>query len=250
MADAIVLRTAGTNCDYETVHALEKVGFKVSLTHVNALIKKPTILMNYQLLAIPGGFSYGDYIASGKILANKLLYRLKNTVPNFIEQGGLAIGICNGFQVLVKAGLLPALEPNSGIAEATLTFNDSGRFQCEWVKLRRNSQSKCIFTKNMKDEIYLPIAHAEGKFIARDDILLKTLKENQQIVLQYINNPNGSQENIAGVCDKTGRVFGMMPHPERNIYPENDPRSLREEIGENGDGLAIFWNAIKYLENK
>ncbi len=245
---AIVLRAAGTNCDYETAFALKTVGFATEVVHVNELATGRKKLSDYRLLAIPGGFSYGDYIGSGKVLANKLAYKLGSEMAGFIKSGNLVIGICNGFQVLVKAGLLPAAS-SAGFAaqEATLTFNSSGSFQCEWVELKNVSKGNCVFTKGIKS-LHCPIAHGEGRFVPADRKLLKRLYENDQVVFKYVKNPNGSVDSIAGICDTTGRVFGMMPHPERNLFSLNDPRSLRVALPAEGEGFAIFRNAFKYAE--
>ncbi len=244
---ALVLRTAGTNCDMETAYALEAAGFEAEKAHVNSLARGEVNLRDYRLLALPGGFSHGDYLGSGKVLANKLLYKLNSDVPDFIKAGNLAIGICNGFQVMVKAGLLPGFGQEYKGQDVTLTFNDSGHFQCEWVKLKNAGRRKCVFTKEM-ESLYCPIAHGEGKFLPGNDNVLKKLYDNNQVVFKYEKNPNGSVDDIAGICDESGRVLGMMPHPERNISPLNDPRYGREELKHEGEGMAIFRNAFEYLK--
>lgn len=246
---AIVLRAAGTNCDYETEFALAKAGFETEAIHVNKLIHGEVKFSDYNLLAIPGGFSHGDYLGSGKVFANKLAYKLNGEVPSFIEQGGLVIGICNGFQVLVKAGLLPGFDGNYKKQDVTLTFNDSGVFQCEWIELENANKGKCIFTKGIS-KLRVPIAHGEGKFVPKDGAVMQRLKDNDQIVFKYSENPNGSVESVAGICDETGRVFGLMPHPERNLFGYNDPQSTRKEFPEEGAGFAIFRNAAEYLKSK
>lgn len=257
----IVLRTAGTNCDTETAFAFSMCGALVDLVHINELARRERYLDDYQILAIPGGFTYGDDIASGKILANEMKYRLSEELKNFIRHKRLIIGICNGFQVLVKAGILPGLR--TGGLEASLSFNDSGRFEDRWTYLRitgyKSRVTKCIWTKGLKDMIYLPVAHGEGKFIPKDREVLRKLKRNGQIVFQYVDekgkvatypfNPNGSIENIAGICDTTGRVLGMMPHPERHILGTQHPRWTREGLKKFGDGLEIFKNGINYARN-
>ena len=249
----IVLRTGGTNCDVETAHAFTMCGALVDLVHINELSRGEKNLKDYQILAIPGGFTYGDDIASGKILANEMKYRLGEEFKDFIENGKLIIGICNGFQVLVKSGILPGVNGN-GI-EASLSFNDSGRFEDRWTYLR---SARCIWTKGLKKIIYLPVAHGEGKFIPRDKRILKALEKNNQIVFQYVDekgniagypdNPNGSVENIAGICDPTGRVLGMMPHPERHVLGTQHPRWTRQGLRKFGDGLDIFKNGINYVK--
>ena len=259
-AKVIVLRTAGTNCDYETVHAFRMVGADVDLIHINRLIRGDAELPPYQILAIPGGFSYGDDIAAGKILANELKYKLREPVEQFVADGKLIIGICNGFQVMVKAGLLPGFNGIDDVQETTIYTNDSGKFECRWVYLKHTDNGKCVFTRNIKDVIYLPIAHGEGKFTTVDENTLDALEADDQVVLKYVDpegkyagypwNPNGSDRHIAGICDSTGRIFGMMPHPERYLSKYNHPRWTREDLQEEGDGVAIFRNAVEYAEQR
>jgi len=262
--NVMVLRTAGTNCDKETAFAFELAGSEARLTHVNELAKDGKTLDACQILAIPGGFTYGDDIASGKILANELRFKFEETVKRFILDGKLIIGICNGFQILVKAGLLPNLSGNFDTIEATLTLNDSARFEDRWVYLKKikNQNSKiknrCVWTQGIDDTIYLPVAHGEGKFIPKDDAVLKILKEKGMIVFEYVDqngrgagyphNPNGSIENIAGICNETGRIFGLMPHPERHISPYQHPRWTRIKRKKEGDGLAIFRNGVNFAK--
>jgi len=240
----IVLRTAGTNCDNETAAAFKMAGSISELVHINELARGEKFLKDFQILAIPGGFTYGDDIASGKILANEIKYKLNEDLKNFINSGKLVIGICNGFQVLVKAGILPGINP--GAIEATLSFNDSGSFIDKWVELK--SEGLCVWTKDLKEKIYLPIAHGEGKFIPRDKEVLKNLKKNNQVVFRYTENPNGSIDDIAGICDTTGRVLGMMPHPERHILGTQHPKWTREGLKECGDGLMVFKNGVDYVK--
>ena len=254
----LVLRTAGTNCNYETDYAFQLAGADVEQVHINRLIKGEKELSSYQILALPGGFAYGDDIAAGKILANELKYKLRDSIEKFIADGKLMIGICNGFQVMVKAGLLPGFNGISDIQEATLYNNDSGRFECRWVYLKAVENNKCVFTKNIKQLVYLPVAHGEGKFTTIDEGVLDKLESEGQAVFKYVDadgnlagypcNPNGSDRNIAGICDATGRIFGMMPHPERHISKYNHPRWTRENLDEEGDGLAIFRNAVEYAK--
>lgn len=254
----IVLRTAGTNCNYETDYAFQLAGADVDQVHINQLIRKEKELSSYQILALPGGFAYGDDIAAGKILANELKYKLRDSIEKFIADGKLIIGICNGFQVMVKSGLLPGFNGISDVQEATLYNNDSGKFECRWVYLKSVENNKCVFTKNIKQLIYLPVAHGEGKFTTTDENILDKLETNGQVVFKYVNadgkpdiypyNPNGSDRNIAGICDPTGRIFGLMPHPERHISKYNHPRWTRENLDEEGDGLAIFRNAVEYAK--
>ncbi|MEK6732454.1 MAG: phosphoribosylformylglycinamidine synthase I [Candidatus Omnitrophota bacterium] len=249
----IVLRTAGTNCDKETAFAFKMAGGEADLVHINELARDEKFLKDYQILAIPGGFTYGDDIASGKILANEIKYKLNKDLKNFINSGKLIIGICNGFQVLVKAGILPGV--NTGMIEATLSFNDSGSFIDKWVYLgsrlkAQGSRGLCVWTKDIEDTVYLPIAHGEGKFIPRDKKALAQLRKNGQIVFKYADNPNGSIDDIAGICDTTGRILGMMPHPERHVLGTQHPRWTREGLKEHGDGFRIFKNGIDYVKEK
>ncbi len=251
---ALVLKTAGTNCDYETAQALRMAGFVPEVVHVNRFIRDGKDLQEYRLMVLPGGFSHGDYIASGKILANKLKYRLGEAVPKFIEAGNLVLGICNGFQTLVKAGLLPGSDGDYKKQEVTLTFNDSGHFQDEWVELLNVNKGKCVFTKGIRKKqiIHCPINHGEGKFIPASPKVLRRLYDNDQIVFKYLprRNPNGSTDDIAGICDETGRVFGLMPHCEKNLYSINDPRSTRMELPTEGEGTAIFRKAFEFVKKK
>jgi len=263
----IVLRTAGTNCDVETAFAFELVGADSELVHINQLVSREKRLCDYHIIAVPGGFTYGDDVASGKILANELKYKLAGDLEKFVKAGKLIIGICNGFQVLVKAGLLPGKEISGKQIEATLTTNDSARYEDRWVYLKtQNSEpgtQNCVWTRGLDELIYLPAAHGEGKFVPKDDEALAGLQENGQIVLRYVDsrgkfagfpwNPNGSVDNIAGVCDITGRIFGLMPHPERHIFAFQHPRwtrrkvstQARKEVRGAGDGVSIFRNGVK-----
>ncbi len=255
-AKVLVLRTAGTNCDKETVHAFERAGAECELLHVNRLLGDKPHLHEFDILAIPGGFSYGDDIAAGKIEANELRVGLKDDINRFVEDGKLIIGICNGFQVLVKLGILPDLGGKHE-QEVSLAWNDSDRFEDRWVYLKAASD-KCVFIEEGQI-IYLPIAHAEGKFVARDAQVLEELGNRGQIVLQYCDesgepgpypvNPNGSVNDIAGICDATGRILGLMPHPERHMFGYQHPRWTREGLKEEGDGMQVFRNAVEYVNH-
>lgn len=248
----IVLRTAGTNCDKETAFAFEETGATAELVHVNQLTRDEKRLSDYQILAIPGGFSYGDDIASGKILANELKFGIEDDVRNFVKDGKLIIGICNGFQILVKSALLPNISGDFKTIESTLTLNDSAKFEDRWVHLKNSKfkiqKSKCVWTKNLKETIYLPVAHGEGKFIPRDKKILECLKKEGMIVFEYVNNPNGSVADIAGICDRTGRIFGLMPHPERHISYLQHPHWTRNSYRGEGDGFAIFKNGVNFAK--
>lgn len=258
---AVILRTAGTNCAYETQYALEKAGADVNLMHVNQLVREKGLLSPYHIFVLPGGFTYGDDIAAGKVLANQLRQHMLDELKRFIDDGKLIIGICNGFQVLMKMGLLPEVKRDQASLTGsknrfTLTYNDSNKFEDRWVYLKSVSNLS-VFVDN--DSImYVPIAHAEGKFVSENRQDIEKLDKFGQIVFKYVDkdgnmagypwNPNGSFGNIAGICDSTGRVLGMMPHPERHIDPTQHPRWTREGLRKEGDGIAIFRNAINYIK--
>jgi len=258
MVRVLILYGYGINCDNETQYGFELAGANTEKVHINELIFDKKKLKNYQILALPGGFSFGDDIAAGKVLANKFKYNLEEELNNFINKGNLIIGICNGFQAMVKLGVLPAVGKDYEQKQATLTFNDSGKFEDRWVYLKINQKSRCVWTKGIK-KIYLPVRHGEGKFVSRGRKIREKLKRNNQIVLQYVNekggfgnypwNPNGSEDNIAGICDETGRVFGIMPHPEGFLFSQNHPRWTKEKI-QGGEGLKIFKNAVRFVKNK
>ena len=226
--NAAVLRSAGTNCNDETAHAFRMLGAKTTQVHVNEFIKAKEKLNEFDVLAIPGGFSYGDYVAAGTILANQLTSKLKQPLEEFVASGKILIGICNGFQTLVKSNVLPG----DGM-KATLTNNDSGNFECRWVTLIDQQGNK----------MNAPVAHGEGKFLT-DNETLEKLKENKQIIYKYSSsefpaNPNGSLQNIAGISNKQGNVIGIMPHPERHLTCENHPTWTEKKCSE-GEGLKFF----------
>jgi len=253
----LILRTAGTNCNYETQYAFEKAGAKVDTVHINTLLANKKLLEDYQILALPGGFTYGDDVSAGKILANQIKYSLEAEITTFIQEKRLILGICNGFQTLTKAGLLPAIDNHR--QEVTLTFNDSNKFEDRWVYLKICSNKSPFVRKEDMVKMYLPIAHGEGKFVTRDETTLNKIMSNQQVVFKYINecgeeagypwNPGGSIQNIAGICDPTGQILGMMPHPERHVESTQHPRWTREGLREFGDGFLIFRNAVDYVKS-
>lgn len=253
----LILRTAGTNCDYETRYAFEKAGAKVDAVHINVLLANKKLLEDYQILALPGGFTYGDDVSAGKILANQIKYNLEEDIKAFIQKKKLILGICNGFQTLTKAGLLPAL--NNHRQEATLTFNDSNKFEDRWVYLKICSSKSPFVDEGDILKMYLPVAHGEGKFVTKDETTLNKIMSNQQVVFKYINecgeeagypwNPGGSIQNIAGICDPTGQILGMMPHPERHVESTQHPRWTRNGLKEFGDGFLIFRNAVDYVKS-
>lgn len=248
----LILRAPGTNCDMETAFAFKRAGAQVDLVHVGELINHHTYLSNYQIMVIPGGFTYGDDISAGRILANELRLKLRDEIKKFVDDGRLILGICNGFQALVKAGMLPESR-GENTQSLTIACNDSGRFECRWIYLRTNKTSPCIFTRGI-DLMYLPVAHGEGKVVIESgaqeelNVALRYTDETGDIQAGYPYNPNGSVDNIAGICDATGRVFALMPHPERFIRWMQHPRWTREPHREYGDGFRIFLNAVEWAK--
>ncbi|MFC2071986.1 phosphoribosylformylglycinamidine synthase I [Chloroflexota bacterium] len=249
----LMLRAPGTNCDAETGFAFQQAGAVVSLVHVNQLICREERLADYQVMVVPGGFTYGDDIAAGRVLANELKVKLEEDILRFIEDGKLILGICNGFQVLVKAGFLP--EPSQHLPQLlTFSTNDSGKFECRWVHLGVNKECSCVFTEGI-DTMYLPVAHAEGKVVTDLEVLprlkvaLYYVDEHGNTSVGYPYNPNGSVDNIAGICDASGRVFALMPHPERHIRGTQHPQWTRLGANEYGDGFQIFRNAVEWAKN-
>jgi phosphoribosylformylglycinamidine synthase I len=251
--NTLILRAPGTNCDLEASFAFERAGAQVDLVHVDELICHKKSLFNYQIMVLPGGFTYGDDISAGKILANELRLKLGDEIQKFVNDGRLIMGICNGFQALVKAGMLP--ESRGGKSQSlTLAGNDSGRFECRWIYLRANKTSPCIFTRGI-DLMYLPVAHGEGKVVIEPErleelnVALYYADETGDIQASYPNNPNGSVNNIAGICDATGRIFALMPHPERFIRWTQHPRWTREPRRDYGDGFRVFLNAVEWAKH-
>jgi len=255
----LILRAPGTNCDAETAHAFQLAGGRPEVWHLNRLLSEPHSATDFQVLCLPGGFSYGDDLAAGRIFANQIRHHLADALRAFHNAGGLILGICNGFQVLIKSGLLDTVD-TTGPA-ATLAWNDSGRFSARWVCLRVES-SRSVFLSGI-DQMFLPIAHAEGKFVALDEPTLDRLEQAGQLVLRYrpagesatdgaadvpAYNPNGAMRDVAGMCDATGRVLGMMPHPERFVDPTQHPWWTRlSQLSEEGEGLPLFRNAVRYF---
>ncbi len=252
---AIVLRAPGTNCDEETSAAWERAGADVETWHVGRLLELPEALDDFQIMSIPGGFSYGDDLGAGRIFATRLGTALEDSLHRLHERGGLILGICNGFQVLVRAGLIPG-GPDDCMA--TLTHNDSGRFESRWVRMVATPGRSPFVTD--ADPIELPVAHGEGKFLLADPSALPALEAAGQVVFRYADeagrptqaypaNPNGSPGAVAGVCDPTGRIFGLMPHPERYVDPLHHPRWTRRAPEREPDGLRIFRNAVAALRS-
>jgi phosphoribosylformylglycinamidine synthase len=249
----LILRAAGTNCDLELEHGFALAGAHPERLHINTLAEAPDRLKDYKIIAIPGGFSYGDDVSAGRIFANQLLFVLGSRLIEFVDRGGLVIGICNGFQILLKMGLLPG---GDGLRQrATFAANDSARFEDRWVRLKCNAKRSVWIQGN--GVIELPIAHGEGKFVPGDDRDLGAIRTNDQIALRYCDeggepssypaNPNGSVDGVAGLCDPTGRVLGLMPHPERFIYETQHPNWTRRDRSFELDGLKILRNGVSSL---
>ncbi|HSX40847.1 MAG TPA: phosphoribosylformylglycinamidine synthase I [Candidatus Saccharimonadales bacterium] len=251
----LILQSDGTNCDKELAFAFELAGAKAEFVHINDLRAKKNSFKNFQILALPGGFSYGDDVASGKILAVELTSFFAQELQAFTKrEETLTIGICNGFQTLIRTGLLPF--HTLGTMHATLTNNDSGHFECRWIRLKAQ-KSRCVFLKNEDQIGYYAINHGEGKFFADKKALEKIEKENL-VTFRYVDrdgnqattypdNPNGALGAIAGLCDPTGRVFGMMPHPEKFVLPTQFPNWQRENI-KKPHGLFLFENMVQFVK--
>ena len=271
---AIVITGNGTNCEMEMAHACRLAGAdQVDVVHISELLYREKKLDDYHFLNLPGGFLDGDDLGSAKAGANRILNAAVRTdkaaigetlydqFHRFIQAGKLILGVCNGFQLLVKLGTLPGFDGRYFRQSVTLTFNDSGRFEDRWVYLKTNADAPCVFTKGVK-ALYLPVRHGEGKFIAKDRTVLKRLHADHHVVLQYSGddgrtatmdypaNPNGAADAIAGICNETGRIFGLMPHPEAYLHYTNHPRWTREKLPEAGMGLALFNNAVKFIRSR
>jgi phosphoribosylformylglycinamidine synthase len=250
----LVLRAPGANCDRETQFAFEQAGAVAELLHINRLREGPALLQRFQVLAVPGGFTYGDDVAAGKILGNQLAHFLGDELRRFRDRERLILGICNGFQALLKAGLL--VPPDEEGPVATLAHNTSGKFEDRWIYLQA-SPGKCPFLTGV-ERLHLPIAHGEGRFLCRSSWQLEGLRQAGQVVLHYVDaggapgdypvNPNGSEGHVAGLCDLTGLVLGLMPHPERHVLPTQHPRWTRQGLAPEGDGLVIFRNAVRFFQ--
>jgi phosphoribosylformylglycinamidine synthase I len=266
---AIVITGNGTNCETEMAHACRLAGFDtVEIVHISELLCGEKRLDDYHFLNLPGGFLDGDDLGSAKAGANRILHapvagsreKLFAQFTRFIAAGKLILGVCNGFQLLVKLGMLPGFDGHYDRQTATLTFNDSGRFEDRWIHLRADAASPCIFTQGVRG-LTLPVRHGEGKFVPLDEEILGRLHREHLITLQYSDersekatldypaNPNGSVDGIAGICSETGRIFGMMPHPEAFLHRTNHPRWTREDLPEEGMGLALFRNAAAFLRS-
>lgn len=263
----IVLTGYGINCDEETRYAFEKAGAIAEIVHINDVIENTSMLEDYQIFVFPGGFSYGDDTGSGKALSNRIKNNLRDEIDRFIRRDTLMLGICNGFQVMVNIGVVPAFEKTVGNTEVSLEHNNSFRYQCRWVDLTIEKDSNCVFTKGI-DTLHIPIAHGEGNFFAPEEVLRK-IEEKKLVTMRYSKsdgtpadgefpfNPNGSVDDIASICDSTGRIMGMMPHPERGMFfsQRDDWTLIREDLRRKGgdipvesDGIKIFKNAVEYYK--
>ncbi len=253
----LILRAPGTNCDVETAHAFEMAGGEAVSIHVQQLIDRPILADNFQVLCFPGGFSYGDDIAAGRVLATQLNAHLSDVVESFRSEDRLVLGICNGFQIMMRLGIF--FDSANANSPATLTWNNQGRFESRWVHLKADSASP--FLKGI-DQMYLPMAHAEGRFVTANPQTTEQLKSQGQVALRYSDehgqtgdevlpfpvNPNGAELNLAGLTDESGNVFGLMPHPERHLFATHHPFwTRRTSQPEHGDGLAIFKNAVAFF---
>ena len=263
----IVISGYGTNCEVEMAYACKLAGGEVEIVHISELIYGEKSLDNYHFLNFPGGFLDGDDLGAAKAAANRWRFgKIKTTgeslfdqIMRFIKEGKLILGVCNGFQLMVKLGILPGLRFQYALQLASLTYNDSGRFEDRWVFLKLDPNTPCVFTQGL-DKLYLPVRHGEGKFVVQDENVLTAIENNHLAVLKYTHpeteqptmeypfNPNGSISAIAGICDPSGRLFGLMPHPEAFLHFTNHPHWTREQLSEEGMGLALFHNAITYIK--
>ena len=256
----LVITGFGLNCEKETAAAFEHVGAEAEQVHLNDLIAGRRKLEEFQLLAFIGGFSFGDHLGAGTVFANRIHFRLHEELRKFIADGKLIIGICNGFQTISRLGLVPALNGQYFVQQCALAHNDSGVFRDDWCTLRVNRACPCVFTRGL-DLIRLPLRHGEGKFVANESTL-KQIEMKNLVAVRYADpdgsiatefpaNPNGALNSIAGICDETGRIFGLMPHPEAFLSPYNSPTwtadKLRGKLPDEGEGVAIFRNAVEYL---
>lgn len=255
----LVITGFGLNCEKETAAACRLVGAQAELVHLTDLLNGTKTLDEYQMLTFIGGFSFGDHLGSGTVFANRVKFNLKDQLEKFIADGKLIIGICNGFQTLTRLGLAPALNGKYLEQQAALTNNDCGVFRDDWITLKANAASPCVFTKGI-ETVRLPIRHGEGKFVA-DEAVLAEIEAKNLVAVRYCSadgsapngfpeNPNGSLNDIAGICDETGRIFGLMPHPEAFLSPFNAPdwqtQKLEGKLPEWGEGRIIFENAVAF----
>lgn len=260
----LIMHAPGTNRDREAALACRHAGGDPEIVHINQLISGERHPAAYQMMVLPGGFSYGDDLGAGRLWANDLYHRFREALDDFVRVGKPVMGICNGFQALVKAGYLPGPAPSQRV---TLTFNRRAHFECRWVRLRAVEQSRCLFTRDLKEDILCPVAHGEGRLAVPDEAARRELWRDGLVAMQYVasetappianssgsaalreragypHNPNGSIDDIAGLCNEQGNVFGLMPHPEDHVIAEQHPRWTRGEAG--GLGTPLFRNGIK-----
>ncbi|MEI6420980.1 MAG: phosphoribosylformylglycinamidine synthase I [Lentisphaerota bacterium] len=256
---ALVITGFGLNCEAETSAAFRICGAAPENIHLNDLLDGSRSLDEFHILVFIGGFSFGDHLGAGTVFANRIKFRMRKQLEKFVEDGKLVMGICNGFQTLTRLGLVPALDSQYFTQQVALAHNDSGTFRDDWIHLKANPKCKCVFTKGI-DRIFLPIRHGEGKFVT-DDAVLKRIEKENLVALRYCDpngnakcgfphNPNGSLNGIAGICDTTGRIFGLMPHPEAHLSPFNSPCWTTEKIEgtlpEEGQGVVFFRNAVNF----
>lgn len=263
----LVITGYGINCEEESAYAFRLAGSETSIVHINDIIENRNMLKDYNIMMFPGGFSYGDDTGSGKALANRIKNNLSDELMKFISRDTLMLGICNGFQVLVNLGVVPATEGYTGHSQAALEYNKSFRYQCRWIDVKVENDSPCVFTRGI-DRMHIPVAHGEGNFYAPDDVLTD-ISSKKLITMRYVKpdgttaggefpyNPNGSILDIASICSPDGRIMGMMPHPERGMFftQRDDWTRLREdyfrkyqEIPEFSEGIEIFKNAVSYFK--
>jgi phosphoribosylformylglycinamidine synthase len=258
---ALILTGYGLNCEAETAHAFHLAGAKPEQVHLADLLAGHRNLREYHILAFIGGFSFGDHLGAGTVFATRLKYRMKEDLEAFVSAGKLVVGICNGFQTMVKLGLLPGFSDQPFERLITLTWNHEGVFRDAWVTVRANPKSPCVFTRGL-DRMDLPVRHGEGRFVARDEEVLAQILDRELVALAYVDkdtgeptetfphNPNGSPQGIAGITDPTGRIFGLMPHPEACLFPWNHPDWTRKRrlgnLPKEGGGVQIFRNAVDF----
>ncbi|MCK5073188.1 MAG: phosphoribosylformylglycinamidine synthase subunit PurQ [Bacteriovoracaceae bacterium] len=244
----IILSGDGINCENETALAFREVGANADIIHINELLERPHILKNYQGMAIPGGFSFGDELGSGQVLAMKIKYKLHDAMSEMVANGGAIIGICNGFQVLTKLGLLPSVGEKR---QASLTTNESGHFINRWVSLEKETNTVCKWLMDIPDTFSLPVRHGEGRLVftsGEEESIFNKLSKNGQIALYYDEDINGSYKNIAGLCDESGMIFGLMPHPEASMFKEVAP--IHSQSGTiSTAGRYIFGSIVSYIKN-
>lgn len=261
--NALIITGFGLNCEVETACAFERAGATAVRVHLNDIIHGRQSLDRFHILALIGGFSFGDHIGAGAVFANRLRCKLQEQIETFVQDGRLVIGICNGFQTMIRLGLAPALDGQLFAQQAAIAANSKGVFRDDWVMLRTNPDSPCVFTKGL-DMIPLPIRHGEGRFVAANSAILDKLQQQNLVTFQYADpetgtptmefphNPNGSTAAIAGICNPTGRVFGMMPHPEAYLSPYNHPHWTRQKLNgvmpERGLGQIVFDNAVRFAQ--